>query len=462
MSQPIGAADEPRPRLTHVVALLLVAWLAYANALDASFQFDDFNVIVLNDAVHGLSAWWADMPGIRPLLKLSYAANWAMDAGPYGFHLANIVVHAGNAALAYLLVLHWTARLDPDGARPAAVAFTTALIFALHPANTEAVTYVSGRSVSLMALFYLSALVLFMRARPPNARDMTFAALAFALALGVKEIAVILPVALLLVLALTDRARLRATWPVWLVLGAAVAALLGFSHYRTFFAHSLETRGLTENLVTQIEGLHYLVTRPLLGLRLNIDPSLPAPTALSADLAWKLAPHAAALLLALWQWRRRPWLSLGILWFYLHLAPTNSLLARFDVANDRQLYLAMLGPAFILAMLLQRLVWPLRWPALLGLAILLGNTTHTRNDDYRDEIGLWTATTRDSPDKSRPWNNLGYAYQLAGRRDEAIAAYRRALALDPSYEKAKANLRQSGMPDEPAEINEQPSAPAGG
>jgi len=438
-----------RPSSAHIVLLVLAVLLAYVSALDAGFQFDDFNVIVLNDAVHGLGAWWADMPGIRPLLKLSYAVNWSLDPGPYGFHLANVAVHAINAVLVYLLALYWANRLDPRGTRPAAAAFVTALIFALHPANTEAVTYVSGRSVSLMALFYLSALVLYTRHKAPDGRAVAFAALAFALALCVKEIAVILPVALLLVLGSTDRTRLRVTWPVWLMLGAAVVALLGFSHYRTFFAHSLETRTLLGNLVTQVEGLHYLVTRPLFGLHLNIDPHLPAPTAMTAELGWKLAPHAAALIIAAWQWRKRPWLSLGILWFYLHLAPTNSFLARFDVANDRQIYLAMLGPAFILAVLLQRLLWPLRWPALAALALTLGLATHARNADYRDEIGLWTVTTRDSPEKARPWNNLGYAYQLAGRRDEAIAAYRRALSLDPAYEKPKANLLELGEAIDP-------------
>ncbi len=425
--------------------LALTTLLAYADALYAGFQFDDYNVIVLNEAVHSLTAWWASMPGIRPLLKLSYSANWALDTRPLGFHLVNLGAHLANVLLVYLLARHWATRLGPAGLRAGTVALATALLFALHPANTEAVTYVSGRSVSLMALFYLAALALYARPAPDTARVGLLAALAFALALAVKEIAVTLPVALLLVLRPLDRQSVRGTWPVWLVLAFAGAALLGFSHYRAFFGHSLETRGMLANLVTQTEGLHYLVTRPLFGLRLNIDPHLVAPTGLSTDLLWKAMPHGLALLIAVWQWRRRPWLGVGIAWFYLHLAPTNSLLARYDIANDRQLYLAMIGPAFILAVLMQRLAWPLRVPALIALVVTLGLATHARNADYRDEISLWSVTTRDAPDKARPWNNLGYAYQLAGRRDEAIAAYRRALALDPTYEKPKANLAELGI-----------------
>lgn len=430
---------------THLPLLVLATLLAYANSLETGFQFDDFNVIVLNGAVHGWQAWWDSMPGIRPLLKLSYTANWVLDTEAYGFHLANLAVHLGNVLLVYVLARFWAARAAPEWAEPGSVAFGAALIFALHPANTEAVTYVSGRSVSLMALFYLAGLTLFLRRETPTPLGRTLAALAFVLALGVKEIAVTLPFALLLTLWFHDRSRLKATWPLWLTALAGLLALLGLERYRQLLATSLETRALGENLLTQIEGLHYLISRPLLGLRLNIDPDLAAHLAWTPELAWKLAPILAAIALALWQWRRRPWLALGIAWFFLHLAPTNSLLARLDVANDRQLYLALIGPAFIVAVLLQGLARPWRWPALLAVALALGMSTRARNAEYRDEISLWTATTRAAPDKARPWNNLGYAYQMVGQRDAAIAAYRRALVIDPGYQKPQANLRQLGV-----------------
>ena len=133
----------------HRVALLLpvlAALAAYANALPASFQFDDYNVIVDNPAVHGLAAWWASMPGIRPLLKLSYALNWAAGPGPFGFHLVNLACHALNTVMVYLLAVLWLPRLAPDLRPVVPAACTAALVFALHPAQTEAVTYVAGRS----------------------------------------------------------------------------------------------------------------------------------------------------------------------------------------------------------------------------------------------------------------------------------------------------------------------------
>jgi len=316
------------------------------------------------------------------------------------------------------------------------------LLFALHPANTEVVTYVSGRSVGQMSLFYLAGLVGFLSWRDGYGRGRLwfFTLSAFLLALASKEIAWTFPLALALMMWLAREPALKATWPAWLAGLAGLAVIFSLDRYRSLVQTSLETRSILENLWTQVEGIHYLITRPLLGLHNNIDPDLPVRLAYAPDLAWKLALPAVLLLVALSQIRRRPWLSLGIAWFFLHLLPTNSLLARLDVANDRQLYLALLGPAFILAVLLQRLWGVARVPAILALVLILAAHTHARNDDYRDEISLWQATTRDSPDKARAWNNLGYAHQEAGQWDAAETAYLRALDLDPGYERAQANL----------------------
>jgi tetratricopeptide (TPR) repeat protein len=134
------------------------------------------------------------------------------------------------------------------------------------------------------------------------------------------------------------------------------------------------------------------------------------------------------------------------LWFFLHLAPTNSLFPRLDVANDRQLYLAILGPAFLLAVGLWS--WLPRRAAVAaaaGLALVLLTATVLRNGDYRTEVTLWTATVAASPENARAWNNLGYAYQLAGEPTRARDAYLRALGLDPGSFRAYWNLQT--LPD---------------
>ena len=82
-------------------ALLIACALAYGAALPASFQFDDWNVIVNFAPVHGLGAWFDALPAIRPLLKLSYTLNHLIDPGPLGFRLVNDALHLANTALVF-------------------------------------------------------------------------------------------------------------------------------------------------------------------------------------------------------------------------------------------------------------------------------------------------------------------------------------------------------------------------
>ena len=148
-----GAAAERNPapgqadwRQHHAALILLgVACVAaYANALLASFQFDDHNVIVNNPAVHGLAAWWASMPGIRPLLKLSYTLNWARARA----RSASTFSTSGATSRTHCWCTCWPAAGCPGWApwvgATVPAACTAALVFALHPAQTEAVTYVAG------------------------------------------------------------------------------------------------------------------------------------------------------------------------------------------------------------------------------------------------------------------------------------------------------------------------------
>lgn len=408
--------------------------LAYANALPAAFQFDDFNVIVDNPAVHAWQAWLASMPGIRPLLKLSYTFNWTAGWGAMGFHAFNVLVHGVNVLLVYALARRWT---RTAGATEEA-ALLVALLFALHPAQTEAVTYISGRSVSLMALFYLSAMLLWLNGRRSLAALMMF------LALAVKETAWTLPFALLLWQCAEGkswRASARMLSPLWTLLAVALLTMLAIPGYRRLLAGSLSVRGPGENLLGQVAGQFYLLIQPLLTLRTNIDPDIAVPRV--PDVLWVL--KAAVLLgLVLWglyEMRRRPWLGAAILWFFLHLLPTNSLLPRADLANDRQLYLAMIGPAIIAAVGIVR-YRRFRSAVFAGtvLVLVLGAATVQRNHAYRSEISIWQATVEASPRKSRAWNNLGYAWRMAGDDRQARQAYLRALQLDPANVQARANL----------------------
>ncbi|MGQ0577984.1 MAG: tetratricopeptide repeat protein [Betaproteobacteria bacterium] len=438
----------PDSRLAIIVCAAALA--ADFNALFGSFQFDDYNVIVHNPAVHSAAAWFESMPGIRPLLKLSYTLNWIANPSPFGFHLVNVAAHAANAALVYFLFCALRDRLPASGARWAP--FLGALLFALHPLHTEAVTYVCGRSVSLMALFYLGGVLAYLRAdaSPAPGKLRVISAALFAAALLTKETAVTLPLALLLCDAVDPHSRrlgdmLRRQSAHWLVLIGAMVVMIASPTYRHLFEVSLSTRTLAENLLSQIDAIWYLGAQLLMPWRMNVDPDLAVAASWTPSLSLRAALLAIAVAAGFANLRRRPWLAIALLWFFIHLLPTNSVLPRLDLANDRQLYLASIGVFLLAAVALQRLLE--RAPhrsmvnALAGIMLLgLGYVTVQRNETYRSEVTFWEDAAAKSPGKARVFNNLGFVYQQAGRREEAEQAYLRALELDPKHPRAYWNL----------------------
>jgi tetratricopeptide (TPR) repeat protein len=408
-----------------ILVVAALAFAAYLPSLAGVFQFDDYNVIVHYDTVHSwgaLAERWGG--GVRPLLKASYTLNWTLGGG---FSLLNIAVHALNTALLFLLgnLLFMDRR----------AALIAALLFALHPAATEAVTYISGRSSSLMAAFYLGAMLAYFH------RQRFVSALLFVCAVATRETAVTLPAALLLCeLCRAERPEwreiLRRQWPHWALLVAGGLFVLLNQRYFDLIAYGYGERGLADNFLTQVGGISYLALRLISLHGYNIDPALPTLTEWTPVLLFQASGIVALMALGILNLRRRPWIAFGILWFFLQLSPTNSVVPRLDVANDRQLYLASWG--LFLALCIQLRHLPRL--AFAFILILFAVASILRQLDYRSEIALWESDVALAPWNARAHNNLGYAYQLAGRRDDARREYQAALLFDPRHAKARLNL----------------------
>ena len=427
------------------------AVLAYLNSFQGAFQLDDYKVILSDPAVRSWGGWWSDLGrGIRPLLKLSYAINWATGLGLFGFHMVNLLIHLGNSILVLLLAR----KLTGSSSQMGCVALFTALLFALHPIQTEAVTYVAGRSASLMAFFYLASLAAYIRGRLEGGPLLTYALspALFLLALAVKETAATLPAALLLwEITRQDRPfglrEALASQAAHLgVLASALAAFFAIPGHRVLIEYSFALRGLYENLLSQIHGQVTLLTHYVLPGRLNFDPDLPTLARWSWGLALEAAILGSALAAGLWNLKRRPLVSFAILWVFLHSMAVYAAVPRTDILNERHLYLGGFGLFLLAGLGFSWLAdtWPkLRLPvaaAACALLIVLGLFTAERNAIYRSEICLWEDTAAKSPGKARVFNNLGYAYFLAGRNDEARKAWLETLRIDPAHELARNNL----------------------
>lgn len=411
-----------RPALVTATTAATLAAVAYLPSLFGVFHFDDYNVIVNYPTVHSWEALFERAGlGVRPLLKASYTFNWLFG----GFGLFNIACHALNAALLFLI-----------GAllfRDRRAALIAALLFALHPAATEAVTYISGRSASLMAVFYLGALLAYLRGG-----HWSVSSFLFVCAVATRETAVTLPAALLLCELCRGsswREIARRQWPHWALLVAGAVFLLLNQRYFDLVAYGYAERGLADNLLTQVGGVSYLALRLISLHGYNIDPALPTLTEWTAVLVFQAVSLILLLIVGIANLRARPWIAFGVLWFFLQLAPTNSIVPRLDVANDRQLYLACWG--LFLALAVQLREFPkLAIPFIVAFAL----ASIARQLDYRSEIVLWESSVALAPWNARGHSNLGYAYQAAGRTEDARREYHAALLFDPYHAKARLNL----------------------
>ncbi len=183
-----------------LLIIIVAILIAYLNSFWGIFQFDDYNVIVDNPDIQTWHSWFNNLGhGIRPLLKFTYALNWTSRTGIFGFHLINISIHIVNALMIYFLSLRFICRFtDITSGRDAA--FITAILWAIHPVQTEAVTYICGRSTSLMTMFYLGCFWAYIHGTSEKIRFWLYivSPLLFIMPVLTKEVALTLPIALLM------------------------------------------------------------------------------------------------------------------------------------------------------------------------------------------------------------------------------------------------------------------------
>jgi len=442
-------------RAGYALAPLAAVLIAYLNSFPGVFQLDDYNVIVFNPSVESWSAFWRDcFHGIRPFLKFTYALCQASQTGVFGFHAFNLTVHLVNVFLVFNLTGSFLrgrpGTLSERALYPAAA--LAALLFGLHPIGTEAVTYITGRRASLITMFYLASLALYVKGSRERKAALLYvlSPLMFLFAVATKETGITLPLALVLWEASAAEGggvgkTLRRQSVHWVVFAALVGAVLAHPRYRVFLLYSLDLRGFRENLLGQVTSVGELLSHLILPGRLNIDPGSVSGASWFSPQLLALASLAVLGLAGLW--KRVPWLSFGIGWFFLHTMVVNLLVPRIDSVSDRHFYQAgwgvFLAASVAMTWLLFRLKGGVRAFAVLALclAIVLGGYTIARNRVYHSEIALWEDTIRKSPRNPRAFNNLGYAYYLEGRKEEARNAYRRALQIDPAFEYARNNLK---------------------
>jgi len=462
----------------HLLSLLLITAagsLCYAGTLDAPFIFDDFTNIVDNahirlseirlDAI--AEAGWQSPSHRRPVANISFALNYLF--GGYdvrGFHIANIFIHIINSLLVYAFSLALLRdRVDAGAGNRLrnslpfdrhglsyGIPLLAGLIFAIHPVQIQSVTYIVQRMNSLATLFYLASFLLYRSGRitlaqPKRYLPWSVGFLFWILALGAKEIAITLPVAVGLYEWFIVR-DLRIGWTrihaiavagVICLLATVTAIVVGESVYSGIIS-SYEGRdfGIMQRLLTQPGVIVLYISLVLFPhpSRLNllhpvtVSESVIDPLSTLYAMVLILVLIATAAVFA----RRYRLFSFCTFWFFLHMIVESTVIG-LEMIYEHRLYLPMVGVSFLSAYAFYALLHRKRlWLGTVGVSIvvLLGSATVARNQIWLDNGILWQDVLSKHPDSHRAHNNLGIIHKDEGNSEKAAYHYRKALGIKPN------------------------------
>ncbi|MCL4206623.1 MAG: tetratricopeptide repeat protein [Pirellulaceae bacterium] len=450
-----------------VAAILLVdlALIAYYGSFRGVFLLDDIPHIIENPTIRRFPATLAQMgTGGRPLLFLSLAFNYAVGGlQPLGYHVFNFIVHALAGLTLFGIARRTLLRWNPAGGDRAVngPALAIALLWMVHPLQTQSVTYIVQRCESMMGACFL--LLLYGVIRSVNARRpwlwLAAAGLAGLIGFGCKEVMVSAP----LVVVLYDRVFLASSWREllwrrgWLYVGLGSVAVMMIGRAVLAPAEGSDvSAGFGLQQITPVEYLWTQASVILHYLRLTFWPS-----PLCLDPLWpvtrSIGPAVVPGLIVLGLLavsvgglvRRAWWGWLGVS-FFLILAPTSSVLPIADTAMEHRMYLPLAAVIALVVLTVNHAIQMvvrsvgLRCSIRIGLLSLATGLlmwlTWNRNQDYQDAVRMWSSVVRVAPHNPRAQVNLGIELGLRGDRQGERRQYELALQAHPRYPKAHLNL----------------------
>ena len=454
--------------------ILFAVLVAYGNCYTASWHFDDYHTIIDNpyltiDNLEPETIWktFFAAPGggkysgkhlYRPVPNSSFAINWYLGKDDVlGYHIVNVAIHFTAAVFLYFLthsLLKASNKKEQYHGSMHTIAFVSTLIWAVHPIHTQAVTYIVQRMTSMSAMFGILSLWLYVAAR--NKRDLRsrlflFAgsAVAFIMSIGSKENGGLLLVSMLLMEVLFFRELSKNQFRKFLIWSFFIGVIL-FSVGMIYLTSKGIWAGYEKRNFTLVQRL---VTEPrVLILYLSqLFWAFPWRFSIEHDIAishsifnpWTTMPAILAVLgllaTGIVQMRKRPLISLAILFYFLNHVVESSILP-LELTFEHRNYLPS---AFVFLPISQWIVYALKiyrkkgrivmgigYSAVLTLVFFLVGSTFLRNDVWATEKSLWENAISRAPGLARPYQNLAYYYYEAiGRYDIALELYKKAIPL---------------------------------
>ena len=444
-------------------AVLVTVAIVYSNSLQNEFTFDDHPIVEANPIVQSgswadvlTSPFWPDQPELglyRPVTLISFALNYrVIGPSPFGFHLINILLHALVCWFLYLVIDSLC------GYRPGIVG---ALVFATHPVHSEAVNAIVGRADLLAGLFFLLSWYAHRRSAGAGGWRV-LSAVAYGLACFSKEHAMVLPAVLVAEDILLNRVgtiaercssllRNGMAYAPFVVIGLSVLSVrylvighLTLPHLPDFVDNPFAYAGGVERVLSGFAVLARYVVLILVPVELTVDYTFAQVPVISSllDVHWILGIAAFAAMLTIViravKGEVNEFVALGVVVFLLAWFPLSNIpFAIGTPMNERLLYLPVIGFGLLVGVGYGRLEEAARgcppWILATALCLLFAARTTIRNADWRDDLSLFRAATKVSPNSAKAAFNLGNALRDRGDDTGALNAYARALSIHPGY-----------------------------
>lgn len=428
--------------------------LVYSVSFFNGFVMDDEVIIVNNPQTLSLRnipevllAPDLIKPYYRPLNRATYLFDYQLAGmNPAWYHGVNIIIHLGNVLLLYLVCR----RFLPD--RKAAL--LTAMLFAVHPLNSESVNFISARNTLLALFFSLAALLAFVNTREKGLRWPLLSALFFFCGLLSKETGFMLIAVISLYCMIPLPGQEDGRWPWRERLFTLVPFLFATLVYFVMRAYSLQgilgtTTPADENLLSRLAQNYHIIPQYLGLLLFPADLTLfhSVPKGGLFTPFWHFAAWLALLATVslIVRFRNRTALF-GLAWFIINYAPISNIVPiPSDLITERYLYLPAAGLFIVIGVFLswlftrqtnRRLLWGGMTIIILASAVV----TVQRNLDWKNNLSLFSSGARNDPMSPGAHYNLGTAYRENGDLASARKEWETTLAIDPVHAEALAQM----------------------
>jgi len=435
------------------VLIIITILLTYRNVFNYGFHFDDETSILRSETIRSTEAFsdpnmWAD-PVYRPVTYFSFALNYLYgQLEPGGYHFVNILIHIFVTFLVYILSVKIIALGKPRLPENNIIVFSTglALLFAVHPIQIMAVTYIAQRAESLTAMFYFITVYLYIIARIKNLKEginykvimLYFAGLSgFYLAVMSKQIAFTLP----LVLWFTEFFFIRKengkkARKYLIISGSVIIAAALLIVVSGLMPREDPFMSRWQYLVTQFRVILIYFRLMLVPTGFNIDHGLGLSGSLSGIYELTgLIVILSLLFVAAWFYKKYPLLSYGILWYFVTISVTSSIIPITDLLMEHRNYLSFFGCSLVFTLLIYGITRrkTISFALIMALiVIVLGIISFERNKDWENNTTIWLSSLKQNPENKRALVYIGRTY-VTSNPEKALEYFNKAIETDSLY-----------------------------